>query len=114
MIKVIAYTTQTCPHCVSAKKYLKDHGILFEDRDLNANPIAAQEYGKLNLKGVPAFVIGDEVIEGFDKDRIESLLDYFITPCPKCSAKMRVPKNKGNIKVTCPKCEEKFVINTNK
>jgi hypothetical protein len=28
--------------------------------------------------------------------------------CPKCSATLRVPKNKGSITVTCPVCRNKF------
>ncbi len=28
--------------------------------------------------------------------------------CPKCSQKVRVPRNKGTIMITCPRCGEKF------
>ena len=114
MKKVIAYTTSTCPHCINAKKFLKQEGIAFEGRDVNTNPAARDEYAKLNLRGVPAFVIGGEVIEGFNEQRIKSLLDYFVVSCPSCKARMRVPKNKGQIKVSCKTCETQFEVNTNK
>lgn len=46
----------------------------------------------------------------FFKSKIRQLKDkdnkYF--KCPKCSAKLRVPKNKGKITVTCPVCRHKF------
>ncbi len=29
--------------------------------------------------------------------------------CPKCRQKMRVPRGKGKIEVTCPHCGEKFI-----
>ena len=32
--------------------------------------------------------------------------------CPKCHQKVRVPKGKGKIMITCPKCGEKFAKKT--
>ena len=32
--------------------------------------------------------------------------------CPKCKTEIRVPKNKGKIRITCPKCSEQFIKNT--
>lgn len=28
--------------------------------------------------------------------------------CPSCGQRLRIPKNKGKIKVRCPRCKEKF------
>lgn len=32
--------------------------------------------------------------------------------CPKCRQRVRVPRGKGKISITCPRCREKFVKKT--
>ncbi|MBU1853317.1 MAG: glutathione S-transferase N-terminal domain-containing protein [Candidatus Omnitrophica bacterium] len=73
--KVTVYGTSTCPYCIRAKQFLKDHSIDFEDIDIGINQEKAQEMiQKSGQMGVPVLDIGGEIIIGFDKPKIEIAL----------------------------------------
>ncbi|MDO5755121.1 MAG: hypothetical protein Q4P28_02690 [Tissierellia bacterium] len=44
--------------------------------------------------------------------KIKNKSKYKYLKCPKCSKKMKVPKGKGKIKITCPYCKENFIKKT--
>jgi len=92
--------------------YLREKGIEYEEKDVNIDPQARQEFASRGLSGVPSFLIGDEIVAGLDKARIEALLKQMVIRCENCSAKLRIPRGKGTIRVTCPKCKSKKVIKT--
>ena len=43
------------------------------------------------------------------KSRIMTLKTHHIYKCPSCGQKVRVPRGRGKIEITCPKCRNKFV-----
>lgn len=58
-----------------AKDYFKERKIDFEEIDIFADQKKAQEMIELSGQmGVPVIKIGNEVITGFDKERIEKVL----------------------------------------
>ena len=80
--------------------------------DVNEDAKANEEFHKLGLKGVPSFKIGEEIIMGFNPEKILSSVDYLVTNCPSCHGRLRVPKDKGKIRLTCPRCSHQFVMKT--
>ncbi len=59
------------------KAYLSERGIIFEDRDVSSDPQAVRDLiYKYRSRSTPTTVIGDEVIIGFDPERIEQLLSH--------------------------------------
>ncbi len=94
------------------KEFLSQHNIYFIERDINKDTEARMELQKRGISGVPTFLIGDEVVVGFDRAKLLQLIDHRLIQCEQCSQKMRVPVNKGRIKVTCPKCAHELTVTT--
>ncbi len=78
------------------------------EKDVNVDAEARREMNEKNINGVPAFFIGKDVVVGLDKARILELVDHRVIECGQCRAKLRVPTDKGAIKVTCPQCKNSF------
>ncbi len=75
-MNVKVYSTPSCPWCTVAKKYLSSKNIAFEDVDVSNDRTAAMEMvRKSGQRGVPVIEIGDNVVVGFDQNRIDSLLN---------------------------------------
>lgn len=74
-MSVKVYSTPTCPWCTMAKKYFEEKNVAFEDIDVSKDRTAAAEMvNKSGQRGVPVIDINGNIIVGFDKERIESLL----------------------------------------
>ncbi|WP_108669877.1 glutaredoxin family protein [Peribacillus acanthi] len=75
MAQVILFSQPQCPPCEFAKNYLKEHGITFVEKNIAQNTAARKELTtRYQSFSTPTFVIGSEVVIGFDQARIEALL----------------------------------------
>jgi len=75
MPKIKIYSTPTCTYCKMLKEFLKEHKIQFEDINVAENAQAANEMiEKTGQMGVPVTDIDGEIIIGFDKERIKTIL----------------------------------------
>ena len=75
MKNVVVFTSNTCPYCTLAKDYLEEKGVSYTEKNVQTDKTARQELMNMGHMGVPVVVIDGEEIVGFDKDKIESLLD---------------------------------------
>lgn len=80
MKRVILYSQPGCPPCYAAKQYLSARNIPFEYKDVQSDPAALRELVKLNSRSTPTIVVGEEVMIGFDPDRLESMLQDTESP----------------------------------
>lgn len=76
-MSVKIYTTPTCPWCSVAKKYFDSKNIQYENLDVSSDRSAAAEMvDKSGQRGVPVIDIDGNIVVGFDKDKIDSLIKH--------------------------------------
>jgi glutaredoxin-like YruB-family protein len=76
MNKIKVYSTSSCSYCVALKFYLKSHNIEFENIDISSSQELQNEMiEKSGQYEVPVLDINGQIILGFDKNKIDKLLD---------------------------------------
>ena len=74
--KVIMFTTPTCSFCVSAKRYFREKNIKFTEVDVSKDQKAALDMQRrAGTTGVPVILINNKPIVGFDKPKINRMLN---------------------------------------
>ena len=76
MPQVTIYSTPTCHFCKMAKEFFREHNVAYVEHDVLADLAKRQEMvDKSHQLGVPVISIGEEVIVGFDQERVSNLLN---------------------------------------
>jgi glutaredoxin 3 len=74
--RVILFTTPSCSYCRTAKKYLRERGVRFKDVDVSRDQAAARDMvRRSHQQGVPVIDIGGKIVVGFDRPKIDRLLN---------------------------------------
>ncbi|MDQ2973608.1 MAG: glutaredoxin family protein [bacterium] len=72
---VTVYSTTWCGYCKMLKEYLKGKGVAFNEVNIEEDREAGQRIiDKTGQMGVPVTEIGDKVIIGFDRPRVDAAL----------------------------------------
>lgn len=76
MKPVSIYTTQTCGYCKMAKEFFQKNNVAFQEFDVGVDLEKRKEMvEKSGQMGVPVIMVGDEMIVGFNKPKLEGLLN---------------------------------------
>lgn len=74
--RVTVYTTPTCSWCITLKRYLDQNGIKYREVNIAADQKQAEALVKRSgQQGVPQTDIDGTIIVGFDKPKINRMLD---------------------------------------
>jgi len=74
-LKVIVFTQQDCPPCGWVKNFLAERGVDFEERSIDSGLAVVRELTqRYGSQSTPTVVIGDEVLIGYDPERLVQLL----------------------------------------
>lgn len=75
MEKIIVYSTQSCHFCKEVKEFLDKNKITYTLIDVGTDASKRREMiEKSNQMGVPVITVGEEVVVGFNKSKLEELL----------------------------------------
>lgn len=73
---VTIYSTPTCGYCKKAKDFFSNHDIDYTEHDVSENKQKRQEMvQKSGQMGVPVIIVNDEIIVGFDRNRLTEELN---------------------------------------
>jgi len=68
--KAIVYTSTYCNYCRQVKAFLNEHGVAFEERNVDTDEKFAEELWNTGLRSVPVTVIGETKIVGFNQTQL--------------------------------------------
>jgi glutaredoxin 3 len=70
-LAVVVYTTPSCPHCRSAKRFLSERHIPFQEVDVTKSERSVQELKrKSGQTGVPVIDVNGKIIVGFNTTKL--------------------------------------------
>ena len=74
--EVIVYSSTTWPPCKQMKEFLSLNDIVFKEKLVDQDPDALTELvEKTGIRGTPVMITGDDVVVGFDKNKIKNIFE---------------------------------------
>jgi glutaredoxin len=70
---VIMYAASWCGVCKTAKKYFKQQGISYQEYDIETSEQGKRGFAKLNGKGVPIILVGNQRLNGFNPGHFQQI-----------------------------------------
>ncbi len=76
MKQVAIYTTPICQYCQMAKDFFEENSIEYTEHNVQTDEDKRNEMvEKSGQMGVPVITVDNEVVIGFDKEKLQNLLE---------------------------------------
>ena len=80
-LNVVLYSIPDCVTCEEVAIYLKSRDIPYSEKDVSKDVELQQELTKRTGKlSVPVTIIGEEIISGYNREKIGAVLDSILSP----------------------------------
>ena len=74
-MEVTIYSTPVCQFCQAAKEFFEANDVEYTEVDVAADAEKRQEMIEMTGQmGVPVIRVGDDVVVGFDEDKLKELI----------------------------------------
>jgi glutaredoxin len=81
--EIIVYTTSWCGYCKKAKAYFSANKMPYTEYNIEKDRFAKRQYDRINGRGVPVILVGDQRLNGFSQDSFERLYAFVKEPLIK-------------------------------
>lgn len=75
--RIVLFTTPTCTYCKTAKRYFQEQKLRFKEIDITRDRAGMKDMQRRTNgnTGVPVILINNRPVIGFDKNKINRLLN---------------------------------------
>ncbi len=73
--RIIIFTSSSCPWCNRVKQYLREKRFRFREVNVERDSEGVRELKRRNIMGVPVVLINNRPVVGFNKAKIDKLLN---------------------------------------
>jgi glutaredoxin 3 len=74
-MEVTIYSTPVCHFCQAAKEFFQEHNVEYTEHDVASDAEKRTQMIEMTGQmGVPVIQIGEDVVIGFDEDKVKELL----------------------------------------
>lgn len=75
MPKVTIYSTPMCGYCKMTKAFFQEHNVEYTEKDISSDQALRDEaVAKSHQMSVPIIEIDDQIVVGFQKEKLSALL----------------------------------------